>query len=199
MLIIVEGSEHGGKTTLIDELLKYRPWFIKCKRHTQATWPTNHKLAKDDPAYDPYPTKWDFGKAFFHDWRFFLEAISYDPQGFEKATFVFDRSFITNHIFNDAVWTDHQTPEHIEMLHAYEEKLAQIPHLIVYCKRDVSPDFKDKFTDDCELNYEHWQKFCQSYEKYFASIEGKLNVIKIDNNILTPQEAVNIVLQHVGS
>ena len=32
MLIIFEGNENSGKTTLIDKLLEWRPWFIKCKR-----------------------------------------------------------------------------------------------------------------------------------------------------------------------
>lgn len=198
MLIILEGADASGKTTLLNELRKWRPWFIFCKRHTHRNYVENHALAKTDPNHDPYPTKWDFGQAFMYDWRFFLEVISFDPQGFEKAGFVFDRCFITNHIFNDAIWTDHQTQSHIDMLHAYEHQLSKLTHVIFYCKRDVDANFTDSFTEDCPLTKQDHDKLQASYDKYFAGNHG-LNVIELDNNKLSIQEAVSIILNHVGA
>ena len=56
MIIIFEGNENSGKTTLIDKLLEWRPWFIKCKR-TASTWYTNHELPETDPNHDPDGSK----------------------------------------------------------------------------------------------------------------------------------------------
>lgn len=198
-LFIFEGNEASGKTTLINELMKWRPWFINCKRHTQKTWEANHRLPSVNPEFDPYPAKWDFDAAADYDWRFFLEVIGYDPQGFDKASFVFDRSFITNHVFNEALFQQNQTQQHIDTMHAYEHQLSKIPHAIFYCKRSVDESFDDDFAGTCKLDIEAHRLLQNSYDDYFANAPKSLNIVEIDNDKLSVQDALNKIISYVGS
>lgn len=197
MLIIFEGNEHSGKTSLIDELLKWRPWFIKCKRHTVRTWYNNHELSVDNPNHDPYPMNWDLNEAYFNDWRFFLEAISYDPQGFDKTTFVFDRSFITDWVFKRALYPDAFTPIYAQYYAAYEKKMQQIPHVIFYCKRSVQQDFNDCFAGSKSLTKSDYDKLQYWYDEWRK--QTTLNVVDVDNDTFSIQDNINKIISFVGS
>ena len=196
MLIIFEGNECSGKTTLIDKLLEWRPWFIKCKR-TASTWYTNHELPETDPNHDPYPSNWDMNEAFFNDWRFFLEAISFDPEGFNKASFVFDRSFITDWVFKRAIYPEAFTDNYQKMYAAYEAKLNKLPHVIFYCKRQVLDDFKDNFAGSANLTKEDHDKLQYWFDEWRK--QTTLNVIDIDNDTFTVNDNINKIIAYVGS
>lgn len=196
MLIIMEGNEASGKTSLVNKLLEWRPWFIKCKR-SACSWYANHNLPKEDPNYSPYPENWDMNQAFFNDWRFFLEAIGYDPEGFNKASFVFDRCFVTDWVFKKALYPEAYTEAYQKMFDAYEEALLKVPHVIFYCKRKVKANFNDNFAGSANISHEDHMKLQHWYDEWRQNT--RLNVVDIDNDNFDINANLNTIIAHVGS
>lgn len=174
MIAIFEGVEASGKTTLINELMKWRPWFINCKRTSRSWW------QQHESGDDPMPEPWDLNEAFFYDWRFFLEFIGNDSQGFGKATFLCDRSFITHQIFNTTLYKELHTDKHQAFFEAYEKKLAALPHVVFLCKRDVEPDFVDNFCGDVNIDVSKRNEMIAAYDEWRKN--SPLHIVEIDNN-----------------
>lgn len=169
MLLILEANEGGGKTSIANGLLERHPDWILCKRWT-------HKLDNDKFGFG----QWDLREAFFYDWRFFLEMLTYD-HAFDKHTFVCDRSFITDYVFNKAIWPEHMTERYMQCWEAYNKQLQTIPHLVIYCKRSIDKnDFNDIAMHNWSMDAEHWQRLEQAYKDWRA--ETSLHVLNVDND-----------------
>lgn len=189
MLVIFEGNEDSGKTTLLSAIKTVRPYFVASKRTSFKTWWDDYSSGMIK-----YPENWDLAESFKHDWRFFLEMLGQD--GAKLTTFLCDRSFITHMIFAKALYPETWNSLMDEYYEAYEHEMLKMQHVIVYCKRDVQ-DFEDHFSGDRSLGQEDYDLLAEQYDIWRA--KTKLNVLDIDNNNYTVEENTLKVISVVGA
>lgn len=154
MLIIFEGLDKSGKSTLAGAIQSMLPGSVMIKKQFEpALYPIN------------------YSQASVYDWQaMFDRVILANPE----MTFIADRSFFTQTVYqlclgrgNDAI-----TDEQMNMFNAYCKVLAKIPHLVVYCK---SSQYE---LDSLVTNLEIHSKLDAMYEK--TMLGASLNSLVIN-------------------
>ena len=166
MIIIVEGFDRSGKTTLCD---------LICEKT---------KIKKFKSSFEIF-SKIDLEEAIKHDWRFVLDILSQ-----VEFDIVFDRSFISQYVYSKILRIDnviHQFKSignYDNMFKLYCDKLENIKHLIVYCERQ---NYIGVIDDKIDVSLNRIAKM--EYNVFIAKFCAKLNVIRcnfengIDNNM----------------
>jgi thymidylate kinase len=116
MLIIFEGLDKSGKSTLASAIHSMLPGSIMIKKQFEpALYPIN------------------YSKASVYDWQaMFDRIILANPD----VTFIADRSFFTQTVYQLCLGHDSDaiTDEQMHMFNAYCAVMQKIPHLVIYCK-----------------------------------------------------------------
>lgn len=164
MLVLFEGPDGAGKTTLIKKLItEHFNNALYCKRTSWKNFNT---------ANSSYKENIDLDVSILYDWRFFFEALS---ANFESHMFFLDRSFITHKVYQLAVNQSTRTPQTDDILVSYEKELIRRPHLVVYTKHSKLRDEKDVKW----ISQETAPAIISEYNKYFDN-NTALNTLTIN-------------------
>ncbi len=189
MLIIFEGNEGSGKTTISNNIAAL----------------LNTKVLKRDSfknngsKFSIFRKFYDLNESAFWDWRFFLEML--DPLITSGDHFVCDRSFITQEVYHRAFEQrfpeNPVTVEHEDLYNDYAKILQDIPHLIIYITRDIARNDDDLLQGQWNVDPD-WSKIAidKYYNEWFSKHEDKLNVVRLENNA-TIQEAIDTAINSI--
>lgn len=177
MLIIFEGPDGSGKSTLIDKLVRnHLKDALVCKRSSFKTF---------DPETSHYPININLTESALWDWRFFLEM---NTRNFKTHNFLVDRSFITQRIYQDVTGAHTKTDILDKTLIALEKETAELPHLLIYCRsKHLRNDGDFIHMDNKEIS------IIDRYETYIKD-ECILNKLVIDTDSLDEDSSVSIVM-----
>lgn len=153
MILLFEGAEHVGKSSLAK----------KCVNYGFTYYRSTHQKDR----------KTDLELAISHDWRFFLDI--YLQSNFN---IIFDRSFISQYVYSilfrkDNVLKYFNTIEKYENLfREYCDLLSKSQHLIIYCTRK---NYEEKDEDDyIDLKYSDQIK--EKFNFFFEKIGYYLDI-----------------------
>lgn len=177
MLIIFEGPDGAGKSTLINKLKRnHLTDALVCKRSSFKTY---------NPEESNYPMNIDLTQSALWDWRFFLEMMG---QSFISHNIMCDRSYITQRVYQDVTGVETKTELLDKTLIALEKETLKLPHILVYCRsKYLRNDGDFKHMDNKEISIIH------RYEKYIKD-ECILNKIVIDTDTLDEDSSVSLIL-----
>jgi thymidylate kinase len=184
MIIIFEGADGVGKTTLAKELNLRLANSMYMKRTPTFKY-------KDANTF--YHCVVDLTRSSEYDWRFMLDMIS---KPCEEFNFIFDRSFITQAVYQNAIgqWTKHPTLTSI--LSSYHAHLASLPHIVFNIKRS---NFI-KTDDSYDLVHDKQHLIVNEYDKWVEYEDTKqLFVVTLDTSILSEEECMTHILQHIAN
>jgi len=178
MIIILEGGEKTGKSTLAEKIQKENYF---------AYYRSTHQKDK----------KTNLEEAIKHDWRFFLDIYSQIKYDFD---IIFDRSFISQYVYS-TLFRKQNILKYYNNLKNYEKIfknycniLYKVEHLIIYCTRKIylttdTDDYIDlKFSDQIE----------KKFNFFFKKIGYNLNIIEckfeddIEDNIKKIQKEIRL-------
>jgi thymidylate kinase len=171
MLIIFEGNEGSGKTTLAG-MLSTMLCTPVMKRASHKGW----TRGSDDYAY-----AWDLNESAKWEYRFLFEMLN---DHWRRDNFIIDRSFITQEVYHKAFWDNNLINDVQEQAYSGNiQALSNIPHLIVHVNRDTVRE-----DDETLKTYAHkgdpFEKIQESYERFYdrGDVGALLNVMQLDNN-----------------
>jgi len=179
MLIILEGPDKSGKTTLFN-MFKKRFENDQSVRFYQ---PLEYKIfLEQDPDF--------LEKSFYGDWIALLEFLEQTTAfGSKPPHYIFDRSFISEIIYAPIV--GRYIPEWFsERAEYYINKLSKFNHCVflLQTKRNI-PDEK--------WDLETLKKIHAAYEKFYSMYKNKLCIIPLNLQTLIDAErfvtSVNII------
>ncbi len=201
MLIIFEGGENSGKTTLINSLMEdFRIDSDASRFGGHASLPdkfyramrcTRKSFKNFDPSKSHYDFNWDLTESALYDWRFWLESME---NSIRDNVFIWDRSFITQKVYQKAIGPDSITPNHISILHSYEKHLADLEHMVFYCERDAK--FKDDYGMIDEGNH---KVILAEYDKWAKTNAHNLNITRVSNTSRTVGESASFIFGEICS
>lgn len=164
MLVLFEGPDGAGKTTLIKKLIaEHFKDALYCKRTSWKNF---------NPAQSSYKENIDLDVSILYDWRFFFESLS---ANFINTMFFLDRSFITHKVYQLAINQSTRTPKTDDILESYEKELLRHPHLVVYTKHS-------KLRDEVDVEWISQKTapaIIAEYNKYFDT-NKRLNTLTIN-------------------
>jgi cytidylate kinase len=177
MLILFEGPDGSGKTTLIKHIKqKHLKDALICKRNSFKSYNSDVSL---------YPNNIDLTQSALYDWRFFLEM---HKSNFASHMFLCDRSFITQKVYQDITGPDTKTQLLDDTLIALEQEVSTVPHLVVYCKnKKLRNDSDFVFMDGKE------DAIVKRYEDFFNN-ECMLNKVTINTELIDEESSVSVIL-----
>ena len=176
MLILFEGPDGSGKTTLINALKTHHfKDALICKRNSFKTWSEDNSN---------YPINIDLTESALWDWRFFLEM---HKSNFASHMFLCDRSFITQIVYQNATGPETKFDALDKTLDAYEKEVFDVPHLVVYCKRST-------LRNDGDIYFINGKEddILKEYDKYMSDV--KLNTLHLNTEIIDVDTSVALVL-----
>jgi thymidylate kinase len=176
MLILFEGPDGSGKTTLIKQLTsKHLQNALVCKRNSFKTY---------SEETSNYPVNIDLTQSALYDWRFFLEMHA---ANFASHMFLCDRSFITQVVYQNATGPETKFDALDKTLEAYEKEVKNLPHLVVFCKRST-------LRNDNDVHFINGKED-DIVKEYFNYMQNtSLNTIHLDTEKLTVDASVALVL-----
>lgn len=196
-LIIFEGNENSGKSTMAEMLREHLSHIGKttlmCKRWTHKSyWAETHTK----PDGDPYPENWNLEQAFYYDWRFFMEMLTYDKSNLDNVHVLCDRSFITDFVFKQALYKEHINDRYLQTYNAYMQTLMRMPHLVVYCKRILEKSLEDNFSGGYILHDAEYLKLQKAYDEWAcqASHMLSLNFVEVDNSANSKEDSLQTII-----
>lgn len=163
MIIIYEGIDHSGKSTLA-QLQSYTqniPYYRSIHQKDKIT---------------------DLEESCKHDWRFFLDISSQTNQNI-----IFDRSFISQYVYSTC-FRKENIMKHFDSLNDYEKvfkeyckQLSQINHIVYHCTRK---DFNNEVDDYIDLS--NSQNISDVFNEFFNKYKKYVNVhtLKFEDGIL---------------
>lgn len=171
MLVIFEGVDHSGKSTLVQILHQELPGSIVIKKQ-----------------YDEHLYPIDFGLASEYDWQAILDRIVLaNPD----VTFIADRSFFTQTVYQLCLGTGSHaiTNAQMQMFNNYCKVVQSMPHLVVYCQ---SPTYElDRMITSIDIRH----KLDNMYKKTF--MQSGLNVLPLNTAEGTMHSKIEIILEAI--
>jgi len=158
MIILVEGVDKSGKSTLIDLFLQ--------QNHAYKKYRSNHQKDK----------KIDLEVAIKHDWRFFLDICSQTDQNI-----IFDRSFISQYVYS-MIFRKKNILNHFSSIEEYQKifkeyciQLSELQYKVFYCFRN---DYTNVIDDYLDISYH--KKLKEQFTNFFNLFKNELVITTLN-------------------
>jgi thymidylate kinase len=171
MLIIIEGIDKSGKSTLVEYLLKNLPGCFMLKNGFR---PKDSSIPESEKIVDAYNTMLD----------------SYEVD-YQNKIMIFDRFLLSEWVYS--IKRGHETlyKEELQNVNKRLKKLDNV--LLIHCSTDKEL-IKKKFIEDKEdhTKVEEIEMILDRYDKFVDKINVK-NKLTYDYNITTPEKVARYI------